>query len=380
MYKIKNTKQSNISNLIIKKNIFHTLFDYTITYINETSFMFNVDFFYGEPAVVSFINKNDQNELINITINTSSNELITTPFKLIIDYSTLKNKIPKIIHQSYTNNVNYHIFSTISTWKEMNTNYDYMYWNDDDCYTFIKNNFDKSVLEAYNMLYAGAYKSDIFRLCVLYIYGGIWSDISSLCEVSLDKVINNENLIIVKDTDSVQTKYGNIYQAFIISEAKNNIILYILEFTVKRVINHQEFENNYPQVINQTLGVTGPTIFAMGFNSFINRPVENIINDNDIYFNDNNIKLLKHNPGEIILNDIKIMTTKRNDWVIGRTTSHYTALFFQGYIFKKKVVDVFNNSEYLNVYQIWIQGEYVSNNMYKSIQTIFEYNLYTIYK
>ena len=91
MYKIKNTKQSNISNLIIKKNIFHTLFDYTITYINETSFMFNVDFFYGEPAVVSFINKNDQNELINITINTSSNELITTPFKLIIDYLNSSN-------------------------------------------------------------------------------------------------------------------------------------------------------------------------------------------------------------------------------------------------------------------------------------------------
>ena len=40
----------------------------------------------------------------------------------------------------------------------------------------------------------------------------------------------------------------------------------------------------------------------------------------------------------------------------------------------KKVVDLFDNINSLNVYQIWIQGEYVSNNMYKSIQTIFEYN------
>ena len=86
MYKIKNTTQSNISNLIIKKNIFDTIFDYTITHIDETSFMFNVDFFYGEPVIVSFINKNDQNEIINININTSCNELITTPFKLILDY------------------------------------------------------------------------------------------------------------------------------------------------------------------------------------------------------------------------------------------------------------------------------------------------------
>jgi mannosyltransferase OCH1-like enzyme len=224
------------------------------------------------------------------------------------------------------------------------------------------------------MLYAGAYKSDIFRLCVLYIYGGIWTDISSLCEVSLDKIINNENLIIVKDTDDVQTRYGNIYQAFIISEPKNIIINYILQFTINRVIHHEEFNNNYPQVINQTLGVTGPTIFAMGFNSFINRPVDIPINDNEIFFNDMNIKLLKHNPGEITLNCNKIITTKRHDWTSGRTTQHYSILFNQGYIFKKKIIDVFNSIESLNVYQIWIQDQYVSNNMYNSIQTIFEHN------
>lgn len=374
MYKIKNTKQSNISNLIIKKNMFDTIFDYTINYIDETSFMFNVDFFYGEQVIVSFINKNDQNEIININIDKSSQQIITTPFKLILDDSTFKNKIPKIIHQSYTNTVNSHLFSTISTWKEMNINYDYMYWNDDDCYTFIKDNFDTSVLEAYNMLYAGAYKSDIFRLCVLYIYGGIWTDISSLCEVPLDKIINNENLIIVKDTDDVQTRYGNIYQAFIITEPKNNIILYILQFTVNRVINHEEFNNIHPQCANQTIAVTGPTIFAMGFNSFINRPVDTAIRDNEIIVNDIVIKLLKHNPGQIVFNDTKIVTTKRDDWNNGRTTQHYSVLFNQGYIYKKKVMDIFNNTDSINVYQIWIQDQYVSNNMYNSIQTIFHYN------
>lgn len=374
MYTIQNTKQSNISNLIIKKNGFDTLFDFTITYKDETSFLLNIKFLYGEPILVSFINKNDQNEMIHITINTSCEQIITTPFKLILDESALKNKIPKIIHQSYTNTVNSHLFTTISTWKEMNINYDYMYWNDDDCYRFIKDNFDKSVLEAYNMLYAGAYKSDIFRLCVLYIYGGIWTDISSLCEVPLDKIINNENLIIVKDTDDVQTRYGNIYQAFIITEPKNNIILYILQFTVNRVINNVEFNNNHPQCANQTIAVTGPTIFAMGLNSFINRPVDITIRDNEIYFNDMNIKLLQHNPGQIMYNDTKIITTKRDDWVKGRTTAHYSELFNQGYIFKKKVMDVFTNSDSLNVYQIWIQDQYVSNNMYNSIQTIFQYN------
>jgi mannosyltransferase OCH1-like enzyme len=373
MYKIKNTKQSNISNLIIKKNTFDSIFDFTITYNDETSFIFNVDFLYGPPIIVSFINKNDQSEVIHINIEKSCINTIITPFKLIINDSAFKNKIPKIIHQSYTNLVNAHLFSTISTWKEMNVNYDYIYWTDDDCYTFIKDNFDKSVLEAYNMLYAGAYKSDIFRLCVLYIYGGIWTDISSLCDVPLDNVINNENIIIVKDTDHSQT-IGNVYQAFIICEPKLNIIKYILEFTVGRVINHNEFNNNYPQLSNQTIAVTGPTIFAMAFNIFINRSYDCPIHDIDIVINDIIIKLLKHNPGEILLNNTKIITTKRDDWNKGRTTQHYSALFNQGYIYKKKVIDVFNNINSLNVYQIWIQNEYVTDNMYKSIQTIFEHN------
>ena len=374
MYKIKNTKQSNISNLIIKKNTFDSIFDFTITYIDETSFTFNVNFLYGPPIIVSFINKNDQSEVINITIEKSCINTIFTPFKLIINDSAFKNKIPKIIHQSYTNSVNAHLFSTISTWKEMNVNYDYMYWADDDCYTFIKDNFDKSVLEAYNMLYAGAYKSDIFRLCVLYIYGGIWTDISSLCEVPLDNVINNEHLIIVKDTDDTQSIYGNIYQAFIISEPKNKLIDHILHFTVNRVINNTEFNNNYPQLSNQTIAVTGPTIFAMAFNTFVNRPVDKTIHDDEIIANDMVIKLLKHNPGEILINNTKIITTKKDDWNKGRTTQHYSSLFNEGYIYKRKVIDVFNNSEFLNVYQIWIQNEYVSDNMYKSIQTIFQHN------
>ena len=41
--------------------------------------------------------------------------------------------------------------------------------------------------------FAGAYKSDIFRLCVLYIYGGVWTDISSICNYPIDKIIFEKN-------------------------------------------------------------------------------------------------------------------------------------------------------------------------------------------
>ena len=374
MYKVNSKQQSNISNIIIKKNNLITIFNFTISYNNETSFILNIDFIEGPPIIFTIINKYLNTEFINIMIDNSYNEIINTPFNLILDDLKFKNKIPKIIHQSYTNMVNSHLFPIISSWKEMNINYEYKYWNNEECYQIIKENFNSSVLDAYNMLYAGAFKSDIFRLCILYMYGGIWTDISSFCEVSLDNIINNEHLIIVKDTKETQQTHGNIYQAFIICEPTSPIIKYILDFTVNRVIKNVDFNNTYSQFNTDTIAVTGPSIFAMALNIFINRGPTTIFKENEIVINNNIIKLLQHNPGEILLNNNKIITTKQPDWHNGRTTTHYSILFNEGYIYKKKIEDVYNNIDSLNVYQIWIQDEYVSNNMYNAIQTIFIHN------
>jgi mannosyltransferase OCH1-like enzyme len=372
MYTVKSRQQSNISNIIIKKNNLITLFNFTIRYNNETSLILHIDFIEGPPIIITIINKYVNTELMHIVVNKSYNEIINTTFKLIVDDLTFKNKIPKIIHQSYTNKVNSKLFPVISSWKEMNINYEYKYWNDEECYQVIKENFNSSVVDAYNMLYAGAYKSDIFRLCILYLYGGIWTDISSVCEVSLDNIIHNENLIIVKDTKDTQQTYGNIYQAFIICESKSPIIKYILDFTVNRVIKNVDFNNTYSQFNTDTIAVTGPTIFAMALNIFINRGPTTIFKENEIVINDNRITLFQHNPGEIVFNNNKIITTKQPDWHKGRTTLHYDTLFKEGYVYKKKIVDVYNGA--LNVYQIWIQDEFVSHNMYNAIQSIFIHN------
>ena len=79
------------------------------------------------------------------------------------------------------------------------------------------------------MLYAGAYKSDIFRLCVLIKFGGIWTDISSRCMVPIDKLISNhiKNVFVI-DNGSQRGGNGNIYQAFIGSNPDSNILKYIL--------------------------------------------------------------------------------------------------------------------------------------------------------
>lgn len=385
MFPVFSKKQNNISNLIIKTSHENdiTVFDFNINYIDETNLNLEVTIFDGEKLILNLINSvnNNDNIEVNIEVNINKkhfNEIITTPFKLIKNESVNMYKIPKIIHQSYKKNVKQKIYNATNSWKLMNINFEYKYWDDDECYKLIQENYDENVMDAYNSLYAFAYKSDIFRLCALYKYGGVWTDISSTCKYPLDKIIEeNINLIIVKDNPS-QVIYGNIYQAFIIVEKNNEIIKSILNFIVNKVLNYEEFNKKYPFLVGETIAVTGPTAFAVGLNKYLSRPDTMIINDVYIYHNWNNIlnniKFLDHYPGKIVMNDTLIIQTKYNNWSEDRTNLHYSHLFDKGYIYKKKIKDV--NIDILKpcIYQIFIQSEFTSNSMYESIQTIINNN------
>ena len=48
-----------------------------------------------------------------------------------------------------------------------NPELEFKLYDESQCRNFIKNNFDKDVLDAYNKLSPYSYKSDLWRYCVL---------------------------------------------------------------------------------------------------------------------------------------------------------------------------------------------------------------------
>ena len=52
------------------------------------------------------------------------------------------------------------------------------------------------VYDAYTRIKPGAFKSDLWRYCVLYVYGGFYIDIDSICLGTLD-------MFVKKDTEFV---------------------------------------------------------------------------------------------------------------------------------------------------------------------------------
>ena len=155
----------------------------------------------------------------------------------------IKSKIPYPIKNYYNTVIPLNIYQTWHT-KDLpefmqksvnniiknNPIFNYQLFDDNDCREFIKNNFDKNVLDAFDSLVPGAYKADLWRYCILYKNGGIYLDIKYE-PINNFKFINlTEKEHWVLDTD----KYC-IYNALMVCKPNNNILLKAINKVVENV-------------------------------------------------------------------------------------------------------------------------------------------------
>ena len=100
-------------------------------------------------------------------------EILMNVNKNIITRYINKLDIPKKIFQTWEhNNIEPEFQDIINKWKEYNPEYEYIFHDAEQGLKFIQENFEKNVVNAYNKIIPGAYKCDLWRYCVLYIYGG----------------------------------------------------------------------------------------------------------------------------------------------------------------------------------------------------------------
>ena len=140
-------------------------------------------------------------------------------------YNKLKSfynsTIPLKIYQTwYTKDLPPKMKQCVETLKAQNPKFEHFLFDDNDCRDFIKANFEIHVLNAYDNLIPGAYKADLWRLCVLYINGGIYMDIKFSC-------INGFRLIELTENEHfVLDRLGplSIYNALLVCKAKNKFI------------------------------------------------------------------------------------------------------------------------------------------------------------
>lgn len=125
-------------------------------------------------------------------------------------------------------------------------------FDETDCRTFISENFDETVLNAYDKLIPCSYKSDLWRYCILYKNGGIYMDIKYKCINGFKFVSLTEKEYFVRDYDT-----RNTYTALIVALPGNQILLNCINQIVENVRNHYYGEN--------CLCPTGPELLGKYF-------------------------------------------------------------------------------------------------------------------
>ena len=90
--------------------------------------------------------------------------------------TNIDNNIPRKIFQCYKTreDVPNKVFNTI---KKLNPNWEYNFYDDKDCINFLEKFYGKEYVDKFNGFKSGAHKADLWRYCVLYIYGGVYIDI-----------------------------------------------------------------------------------------------------------------------------------------------------------------------------------------------------------
>ena len=108
------------------------------------------------------------------------------------------DQIPKIIIQTWkTNIIPYKYKDDVYTIRKYNTNYKYLFFNDDDIENFLKENYYDTYYQSYKKLPVIIQKIDYFRYIAVYHYGGFYFDLDMKGYFPLDELLNYDSVFPV---------------------------------------------------------------------------------------------------------------------------------------------------------------------------------------
>ena len=205
------------------------------------------------------------NKIIAITKKYKLTIILIIILTILLYFFILKsnNSIPKIIHKIYIqhdgsipDNLDENIKKAHQSWIDKNPDYDIKYWSLNDCKKFLKENYPPVYLETLNSLKPYSYKCDFARYCIVYKYGGWYSDWKEVCLIdNLLDTLSTENFICFYDKGSKHVIDNNCVMTSFFGRKKNHFILKDCIHSIIKNVN-SNFYGDDP------VDPTGPCLFG----------------------------------------------------------------------------------------------------------------------
>ena len=143
-------------------------------------------------------------------------------------------------------------------WQDMNPEYQYVYFDALDCKQLIEDHFSSDVLKAYNMLLPGAFKCDLWRLCYLYLYGGVYVDCQTMPIQPLREILSPDTLFC----SAIDREDFALWQGFLCAAPRHPLLLQGIYDIVYNVLHKRKLH---------TLEFTGPHALGFSRNKWLKR-------------------------------------------------------------------------------------------------------------
>jgi hypothetical protein len=181
--------------------------------------------------------------------------------------SNVKPGVPRVIFRTYGNlTVSKPMYNYCHyEWKRLNPEYIIVWFSNKQCDRFMEKVFPH-LFDTYQMLKPGAYKADLWRLCVLYHFGGIYVDAFATPHQPLDKMLQNCWSISGRDQfiaplDPPFSGSG-VHNGFMVASKHHPFLKQCIDDIVLNVKNKYYGESS--------LAITGPICLRKSINKVLN--------------------------------------------------------------------------------------------------------------
>lgn len=321
--------------------------------------------------------------------------------------------IPKKLYQTHKNyELSENLKKLIHNMISVNSDFEYIFMDNEECLTFIEKNFDNEFVNMYKSLPLDIMRSDVWRIAIIYVNGGVYSDCDVYCVKPLNLLIKNKELVVFTE------KGGGTSNFFFGAKPRHPALKAILDLMVKNQritrdvhsdhmvqnfgmdifhkvivqvdnkyeLNYDEskkwvqhlsfnswkkYEKNYKDFSNYTKPLTFFTTFHQsGYDLYgkdwINSFIENVLtNRNNIYgiIYADNISDLKIVHPQIKILDFHEEISEHQNWktqYLQRTThSNYVKEMTIRFSYKGFVIQHFLKNIKKEGYGIWIDGDVI---------------------
>lgn len=234
--------------------------------------------------------------------------------------SIVLKKIPRNLFQTWkTAKLSPTMQMLVSGWISQNPKYFYQLDDDNGQKMLIQQYFGQDVLNAYLRLIPGAFKADLWRLCALYVFGGVYVDIDTICLGDLDGILDEttEFVTVIDLIHPTHPKGHALFNGFIAAVPKHPVLL----DCIKRIVANVEREYTPALGLNwELLDVTGPGVLGRAMNVYLGRGESDSFQGMHGTIVDGKIKLLLFEPRTEIVRDAvtsrKIFQNKNGNAVV----------------------------------------------------------------